>query len=297
MSESLAMLDGAPIEAAEAEGDGVARADVASSSMVKNARITKGMLRRRKLAIRGYVGANGSGKTALAVRDLLPSIYAGRKILSTVPIVDHRTGELYEHYTRFDSWSHLLDDSYRHADVLMDEITGIANARASQSMPIQVQAMLDKLRKRDLTLIWTAPAWQRADTTIRSTSWGVTLCRSYLPTFGESHAAWRPRRLFRARTFDVLGFEDFNKQRAEGNTVRSAAMKPGVVEWWWGPGSPAFGSYDSMDPVSRVGEVLDSGRCAHCGGTRPAPKCSCDDTPHRHTIAAPTPLDVMSRLA
>lgn len=247
-------------------------------------RITKAMQRRRSLPIRCYVGANGSGKTALAVRDLIPSIYAGRPILSTVPIIDHRTGELYEHYIRFDSWTKLLDPAFHHGDILMDEVTGIASSRASMGMPIQVQTALDKLRKRDLTMIWTAPSWSRADSTIRSTTLGVTLCRSYFPDRSSAKAgdvaAWYPRRLFRARTFDALSFEDFSRARAEGNSAnggkgRIKGPRAEVVEWWWGPGSPAFESYSTMDPVSRVGEVLDSGRCAHCGGTRPAPKCSC----------------------
>lgn len=243
-------------------------------------KVTRAMLRRRALPIRCYVGANGSGKTATAVRDLLPSIYAGRTILSTVPIIDHRTGELYSNYVRMDGWGEILDDRFRNADILMDEITGIANARQSQAMPVQVQSMLDKLRKRDLTLSWTAPAWGRADTTIRTTTLGVTLCRSYFPdrraSIAGEVAAWLPRRLFRVRTFDALGFEDFNRARAEGNTVRSKPLRAEAVEWWWGPTSAAFRSYSTMDPVSRVGEVLDSGNCAHCGGTRPRPKCSCD---------------------
>lgn len=260
-------------------------------------RITKGMLRRRSLPIRAYVGANGSGKTASAIRDLIPSIYAGRKILSTVPIIDHRTGELYEHYVRFDSWTELLDDGFRNADILMDEVTGIANARAAMAMPIQVQAMLDKLRKRDLTLSWTAPAWGRADTTIRTTTLGVTLCRSYFPDRSSllkgDVPAWLPRRLFRVRTFDALGFEDFNRARAEGNTTRSKPLKAEVVEWWWGPTSAAFKSYSTMDPVLRVGEVLDSGNCAHCGGTRPRPKCTCED--HNVKIGL-TPIAVKASL-
>jgi len=277
-----------PAEAEPAGGRGAPEAAEPRPAIeARYHKTTRAMMRRRSLPIRMYVGANGSGKTALAVRDLIPSVLAGRPILSTVPIIDFRTGELYKNYVRFDSWSEFLDEDFRSADILMDEVTGIANARASQSMPIQVQSMLDKLRKRDLTLSVTAPAWGRADTTIRTTCLAVTLCRSYFPDrsaargSGNDVPAWYPRRLFRARTFDALGFEDFNRARAEGNTIRSKPLRAEVVEWWWGPALPwrpasaAFASYSTMDPVSRVGEVLDSGRCAHCGGTRPIPKCTC----------------------
>lgn len=237
--------------------------------------------RRRSMPIRAYVGVNGSFKTATAVRDLLPSIDAGRIILSTVPIFDTRTGDLYEHYVKFDSWSYLLDEDFRHADILMDEVTGIANARDAMGMPRQVQAVLDKLRKRDLTLSWTAPAWGRADATIRSCTVGVSLCVGMFTapdpakkTSGEI-AAWRPKRLARVRTFDARNFEEFSLDRATGGVQKHRRLKAEVVEWWWGPGSRVFESYNSFDPVSRVGEVLDSGRCAHCGGSRPIPRCTC----------------------
>jgi hypothetical protein len=49
-----------------------------------------------------------------------------------------------------------------------------------------------------------------------------------------------------------------------------------VVQWWWGPGSRVFDAYNTLDAVSRVGEVLDGGRCAHCGGRRAVPVCKCD---------------------
>lgn len=273
--DSSELVEGEVPDAAEPLGPSPTPA-----ASVAPAKITRSMLRRRSLPIRAYVGANGSGKTATAIKDLLPSIYQGRTILSTVPIIDHRTGELYRNYVKFDRWTELLDENFRSADILMDEVTGIANARQAMGMPVQVQSMLDKLRKRDLTLSWTAPAWNRADTTIRTTTLGVTLCRGYFPNRRVEIAgevpAWFPRRLFRVRTFDALGFEDFNRARAEGNTVRSKPLRAECVEWWWGPGSAVFESYSTMDPVTRVGEVLDSGNCAHCGGTRARPKCTCE---------------------
>lgn len=45
--------------------------------------------KRRGWPIIGYVGPNGSGKSAAAVWDLIPSLEAGRPVLSTVRILDY----------------------------------------------------------------------------------------------------------------------------------------------------------------------------------------------------------------
>jgi hypothetical protein len=259
-----------------------------ASELRRQDRIKKQTWKRRASPIRAYIGPNGAGKSATAIRDLLPSIDKGRPILSTVPILDPSTGDLYRNYIPFTGWEYILDDSFKHADVLMDEVTGIANSRDAMGLPRQVQTVLDKLRKRDLTLSWTAPAWGRADTTIRSCTIAVNLCKGYVSapdtnndTSGEI-AAWRPKRLFRVRSFSAVDFEEFTVDRASQGAQKNRRLRAETVEWWWGPNSRVFRAYNTMDAVSRVGAVLDSGRCAHCGGSRPAVKCSCDN--HAHTV-------------
>lgn len=241
-----------------------------------------GVMVRRGYPIRCFVGPNGSGKTAVGVATLLPSMRVGRPILSTVPLYES-PGVLYRNYIRFTEWPQMLEPGFKHADIFMDEITGIANARDAMGMPRPVQALLDKLRKIDVTLTWTAPAWTRADTSIRSTTQLVTLCRSYLPakavvdgTTGEI-SAWRPKKLIRARSFNAMDFEEFSVDRTASSAQKRRRLRPVNVEWIWGPGSRMFDSYDTLDAVSRVGEVLDSGRCANCGGKRPIPTCKCGD--------------------
>jgi hypothetical protein len=244
---------------------------------------TKHSRKRRSLSIRFYAGPNGAGKTVTAVRDLLPSMDRGRPILSTVPIVHPETGELYRNYIPFESWAPILDEKFKHYDILMDEVTGIANARDSGSLPRAVQAELEKLRKRDVTVSMTAPAFARVDVTLRGVALGVVLCAGYIPardkngdTSGDI-AAWKPKRLIRVRTFDAKNYEAFDAARTEQTAQKHRRLRPLDVEWWWGPKSRAFAAYDSFGAVSRVGEILDGGRCARCGGTRAIPKCSCGD--------------------
>lgn len=264
--------------APDAEGDesGGSPAGAPASSTPRRSRLRWSMGstgRRRRYPIRAYVGLNGSGKTLCAVKDLEPSIRAGRRILSTVPILDPYTGGLYEHYERLTEWDQVLQATS--ADLLFDEILGIANARsATGGMPVQVQLILNKLRHADLTLSWTAPSWSRADVIIREVTQAVTVCRGYFPKSrtipGEDESrSWAGNRLFRFLTYDAADFTAWTDSK-EGN-LRGIAN-----EWMRGPGSLAFARYDTLGGVDRVGEILDSGRCAHCGGNRPIPRCTCE---------------------
>lgn len=225
-----------------------------------------GRTARRLTSIHAYVGANGSGKSLAMVHDTLPSLDAGRRVLSTVRLIDPRTGDEHPAYERLTDWQQLLDAE--HCDVLFDEVVGIASAREHNGMPVQVQNMLVQLRRRDLVLRWTAPNWARADKIIREVTQSVTLCRGM---FADKRVSdrWAPKRLFRFRTFDTVDFEEWSLDR-------STKLSSASGGWLWGPGSKAFSSYDSLGQVERVGEVLDSGRCAHCGGRRTIPVCKCD---------------------
>jgi hypothetical protein len=141
-------------------------------------------------------------------------------------------------------------------------------------MPVQVQTLLNQLRRRNIQLLWTAPAWQRADVVIREVTQSVTVCRGYFPKVqrlpGADHdRQWGANRLFRWNTYDAQDFTTWSDSK-EGN------LRGKDNTWFWRPGSRAEALYDTLDAVDRIGDVLDSGRCAYCGGTRSAPKCTCD---------------------
>lgn len=282
---------------------------------------TKKRAQRRAWPIMGYVGPNGSGKSAFAVWDTIPSLLAGRPVLSTVRILDferprpcegcNEDGHLipvYEPVERpegmtvadwirstspeerrrkvgdrvhaaahplfipFTNWQQLLDA--RGTDVLMDEVTGVGSSRESHSMPAPVANRLVQMRRRDVTIRWTSPAWARADKIIRECSQAVTYCVGYMPkrVAGDNGAdrVWRSRRMYRGRTYDAAAFEDF--------TVGKREQLPAMLsQWLWGPGSGVFKVYDTFDAVSSIGTVTDSGTCYECGGRRTAPQCSCPD--------------------
>lgn len=242
----------------------------------------KGARKRGEFDIRAYVGLNGSGKTLAMVHDVVPSLRAGRKVLSTVRIIDPATGEDHPQYEKLTDWKQLLEAEGCAA--LFDEVQGIANSRSAQGMPVQVQTFLHQLRRRDISLSWTSPSWSRADLLLREVTRSVTVCRGYFPEVrkvdGEAvKRAWGANRLFRWITYDAADFTAWTDS-AEGK------LKGKQNAWLYRPaprflgmrlGRPALAQeiYDTLDSVSRIGEVLDSGRCADCGGTRRPDPCSC----------------------
>lgn len=258
--------------------------------------------RRRAYPIHGYVGPNGSGKSFLMVWDTLPSLEAGRVVLSTVRLLDYENPRPCEGYRwsaweqlevacelcaegskphrqahrlwePFTKWDPLLDDELEHFDVLMDEVAGVAHSRDSMSMPSPVANRLQQLRRRDITLRWTSPGWDRSDKIIRQCSQAATLCVGYAPKEESDpdgqDRLWRNRRLFRVRTYDAQLVEQFTEGKRQ-------TMDSFVREWVWGPGSVAFAAYDTLAPVLSIGTVTEGGTCYRCGGRRSRPMCKCD---------------------
>lgn len=240
---------------------------------------------RRAVPIHGYVGPNGSGKSLAAVFDSMPSLDSGRPVLSTVRLLDWRNprpcdddgcqspdhgmpGHMAAHpwWIPLNDFRQLFD--VEHADILMDEVTGVADAREHRGMPVQVRNLLVQLRRRDVILRWTSPAWAFADVTIRRVSQAATVCNSYLPVKGDGTSMWRPRRGFIWRTYDARDLDEFDSHKREN--IRSY-----VRQAYWGPGSDVFRAYDTRDQVLTLGAVDESGLCMECGGRRTAPRCSC----------------------
>lgn len=218
--------------------------------------------RRRACPIMAYVGANGSGKTQTAVLDSLPSLQAGRLVYSTMPLLDRATGEPHRAYRPF-SWEAFLAEE--HCDFLLDEVIGLASSRESSSMSPEVQARLNQLRKPDIVVRWTAPAWPRADRILREVTQAVTDCRGYLSAHGEDGELWPHRRLFRVSTYDTASFDEWTAGRRE----RVDAV---CRQWYWGPRSAARGAYDTSAQVPAV-EPYDPARCPVCGLRRHTPYC------------------------
>jgi len=247
---------------------------------------------RRHVPIHAYVGPNGSGKSLAMVRDTLDSLSAGRPVLSTVRLQDFagrspcddpgcssprhgQPGHLAAHpsFVRLGSFLDLMDAE--HCDVLLDEVTGVADARESGGMPVQVRNLLVQLRRRDVVLRWTSPSFTFADVTIRRVTQAVTFSRGMMPVDRDG-TLWRDRRLFLWRTFDARDIP-LDEQRVDASVrLREDGVRPLVRELFWRPDSDAESAYDTSDSVATLGVANTAGMCLTCGGKRLHPKCSCD---------------------
>lgn len=247
----------------------------------------KGATKRTGYSIRAYVGLNGAGKSLAAVHDLVPGLRAGLPTLSTVRILDPHSGNDHPLYVRLNEWSQLL--AAENAQVLFDEVQGIANSRASQGMPVQVQTLLHQLRRRNVALSWTSPSWARADLLIREVTRSVTVCRGYWKDQGTA-GSWKANQLFRWITYDAADFTAWTDSAEEKLVGKNNAWlyRPAFTLFGKQLGRPSLAQelYDTNDAVDRIGETLDSGRCAHCGGARRADPCSCSDYVNRPAALA-----------
>lgn len=242
---------------------------------------------RRRWSIVAYVGPNGSGKTLAAMTDTLESIRNGRRVLSTVRILDWENprpcddddcpfpghpdhGAAHPQWLPFRGWDDLLNAEA--CDVLMDEVTGVASARESMGLPAPVANMLVQLRRRDLVLRWTSPAWARADRIIRECTQVVAMCKGSMPRAAAGRE-WRTNTLFSVRVLDARELDEVTA----GSGARLQAMNR---SWARLHKLPARNAYDTMDSVLAL-PVVEGGRCASCGGRRSVPSCSCSDAPPR----------------
>lgn len=234
--------------------------------------------RRNSFEIHGYTGTNGGGKTMAAVYDSLPTLAAGRPIVSTCRILDPVTGAAHPLWVPLDDYRVLL--SLEFCDVILDEVTGVASSRDSAGMPSSVLNHLMQLRKRDVTVRWTTPNWRRADVGIREVTKGLTTCIGLAPStetvVSEDGLVrrWRPRRAFLWRTYDAKNFDEWT-QAKERSSSRAHRIRPLTRQLLWGPGSIARDCYDTYEHALTLGVVSETGVCYDCGGTRRRKPCAC----------------------
>ncbi|MBC9928394.1 MULTISPECIES: hypothetical protein [unclassified Leucobacter] len=261
-----------PVEAATAatrQGGVVAAVPATPRLLVPEnpALSTKGILRRRSAPIMGYVGLNGQGKTFSMIRDSLLSLAIGRRVLSTVTILDPATGEPHPNFERFTSWEQLHD--FRDGDVLLDEITGIMDARDS-GMPKHVRRLLPQMRRANVMVRWTGIDFDNTDRRLRQLSQAVVRCRGHFPNsklvrgegVRDAVSMWAPNRAFVLTTFDAQTLTDSGDARAlTEDSERKRRAKVLNREFVWGPKDLTFQCYNTLDSVSAV-----DNSCRVCGG-------------------------------
>lgn len=248
---------------------------------------------RRGFPIHFYAGKNGAFKSGCMIYDTLPDLDLGLPVLSTVRLLDYRNpracddpscpddvGHALGHqaahpaYVPFVSWPQLLD--WADGPVLMDEITGVADSNEGQAMPMAAANKLAQLRRADCAVRITGLNFIRANKRIREAVRGVTRCSTILPVSSTkedgTERMWKQYRFARLTTYDAqtLPLDDISESAYEKGDIVARGTH-------WIPDSPAIRAYDTYAPVLMVGRVTESGRCAHCEGTRRALPCTCPD--------------------
>jgi len=221
---------------------------------------------RRAAAIHAYVGPNGGGKSLAMVYDSIPSLQAGRRVLSTVRLLDPETGEPHPLYVPLTTWEQLL--SFEGGDLLLDEVQGVVSSRAHQSLPPAVLTQLLQMRRRDVVVRWTAPSYARADVVLREVTLAVTYCKGYRPVY-EGAKLWGANRTFYWRTYDALSFDEFSAGKRD-------QLKPLKRQVYSRLKDDAQGWYDTGAPVDYITDATEAGTCLVCGGHRRRPTCKCE---------------------
>lgn len=222
----------------------------------------------RSVADAAALGPEGLKLLCPAGLELLVSCSSGlRKVYSTVALTESK-GVPHPLYIPLTDYRQLL--TIEHADVLFDEVAGIADASASGSMPVQVINWQHKLRKADIRQRVTTPAYSRCALPIRQVAQVVVEMKSYAPARAKG-LLWRPRRIVMATAYDAWGFADF--MASDGQRDKLKPLARGLL---WVPTCRAITAYNTWGQVLSLGHVTEGGMCISCGGSRSKPKCGCE---------------------
>jgi hypothetical protein len=243
------------------------------------------------VGIRAFVGPNGSGKTLGAVvLNALPAWRRGIPVVSNMTLDPAAIGLDPALFIPLTTWRQIPE--LRDCVLIVDEIQATFPSRESARMPAELARMLNQLRKPNVQLVWTGPAWARADLIIRECTQYVTLCRGMLPdrmvrqpgvvarfppalkVDGRAQrvetTGWLPNRLFRYVTFDATAFEEFTLGKAE-------KLRPMSRRFYWRTAHPEQACYVTGEQVSLLDHIDEFGTCMQCGGNRRRPACSCGE--------------------
>jgi len=147
--------------------------------------------------ITAYVGVNGSGKSLSAIAfAITDQRKTGR------PLVTNMQGLSIEHYY-IEGVEELPDlmAELGTCNVVLDE-AGAMFASRDTGRNKAFESSVQQLRKYDARLLWTAPAFARADKILREVTFTAVLCQPLLRRH-RTGFAWPSTRLILQKSFDV----------------------------------------------------------------------------------------------
>jgi hypothetical protein len=202
----------------------------------------------RPAPITAFVGVNGSGKTLTAVAfGLVDLKKTGRPLVTNV-------GGLSADHIPFEDVEDLpeLLAEVGSCNLLMDE-AGSMFASRDAGRNKAFQRTVQQLRKYDARLLWTAPAFARADKILREVTFDVILCRPMLKVRVPGKA-WPSTRLIWQKRFDVSRLD------SSGMTINKNAKSKGFAVVRTAKWQHAFDSFHVAGgpaPSSRVDVAVE----------------------------------------
>lgn len=151
----------------------------------------------RPAPITAFVGVNGSGKTLTAIAFALTDLKkTGRPLVTNV-------GGLSVEHVPIDGVEELPEvmASLGTCNVVLDE-AGAMFASRDTGRNKAFEKSVQQLRKYDARLLWTAPAFARADKILREVTFDVILCSPVIKVRRKGKA-WPSTRLIFQKRFDV----------------------------------------------------------------------------------------------
>lgn len=246
------------------------------------------------MSIAGVVGANGHGKTLGAVAlFVLPAWATGRVVVSNLRLYPEALGYPAEYWRPLSSGAELLrlgdhggrvepetgelwsTTEDRGVMLLLDEITSVFPSRGFADLPYEVQRFLQQMRKPDVApVVWTAPAWARADLMLREVCQFAIEAEPMFPLLSRRPSTpwgWPGHRWFRYLIHDAFSYEEFIGVAVAGGE-RSRREPESVRRLWRRKVLKAARlAYDTREGV----ELLDHIACPRCGGKQARKTCRC----------------------
>lgn len=151
----------------------------------------------RPAPITAFVGVNGSGKTLTAVAFAISDHKkTGRPLITNIGglSIDHHPIEGVEELPD-------LMGELGTCNVILDE-AGAMFASRDTGRNKAFEKAVQQLRKYDARMLWTAPAFARADKILREVTFDVILCQPVIK-YRVPGKAWPSTRLIFQKRFDV----------------------------------------------------------------------------------------------
>lgn len=244
----------APAEAEPGEAD----APPAAIVLEPNLRVTRGMMRRWSVPIAGYTGGSGHGKSLTMVRDVLPALFSGAKVLGTVTLLDPHTGNRHPNFEQLEHWDQVA--RFQTGALLLDEVHGVMDSRDT-AMPKHIRRKLPQMRRNGVRVRWSGIDFDNLDRRLRQLTQAVVRCRGHFPIPQGPGAVemWAPNRAFVLTTFDAQSIaksedsamftEESAKKRKARVLHREIFFGSNLIT---GKKHIALSAYDTMAPVSWV---------------------------------------------